>query len=743
MNVRRPQLRASTTIVTAAGVLALVATTGARQSSQAQAPIDFARDVQPLLKERCVECHGPTKQNNGYRLDRRSVALAGVTRPNIVPRSSESSRLFRRVSGPEFGTQMPPDDPLTPAEIDVLKRWIDQGADWPDALANERALPPEEPAVTRVTEKIRMGHGAAALEEIRRAPGTVNGHGPGGSTALMFAALYGDAGLVADLLKAGADPNVRNHAGASALTWALDDIEKVRLLVDRGADVNAVTDFGRVPLTLAAAQAGSIETVKLLLQRGATVNPAALTAASSRGDAGVVRVLIAAGARDDNGAATAAALRSNCGECLEAIAGASKAPALSRGLLAVLPTAAGGHPDAVRQALERGADVNVRDLKSRTPLMLAAISDTLPPASVKLLIERGADVNARDPEGRTALDFARRLGHTTTVDVLVAAGASAKAAADPPLDFVRNNTVRGAVERSLPLLQRTATQFYDKSGCLSCHHNALTAMTVAAARIGGFPVNETSARHELATAVKDIDATREQALQGIVSPGGFVTTTGYILMGLAAEGHKASPATDALVRLLRTTQQPDGRWRSPYRPPTEASEFTATAVSLRGVQLYGSKNRPSDAAAIRAATSWLVSAQPKTTEDLVFRIFGLTWGDAPRAARESATRDLKALQRADGGWAQLPSMQSDAYATGSALVALLEAGTSPTDDAYKRGIVFLLRTQLADGSWYVPTRSHQTQIYFESGFPHGVSQFVSAAATNWATQALVRGGSGR
>jgi hypothetical protein len=99
---------------------------------------------------------------------------------------------------------------------------------------------------------------------------------------------------------------------------------------------------------------------------------------------------------------------------------------------------------------------------------------------------------------------------------------------------------------------------------------------------------------------------------------------------------------------------------------------------------------------------------------------------------------LTATQRADGGWAQLPSMRSDAYATGGALVALFEAGVRPTDDVYRRGVAFLLATQLADGSWYVPTRSHPTQIFIDSGFPHGASQFISAAATNWATLALVR-----
>jgi hypothetical protein len=94
-------------------------------------------------------------------------------------------------------------------------------------------------------------------------------------------------------------------------------------------------------------------------------------------------------------------------------------------------------------------------------------------------------------------------------------------------------------------------------------------------------------------------------------------------------------------------------------------------------------------------------------------------------------------QRTDGGWAQLPTLSSDAYATGQALVALRESGAiTANDPAYKRGAQFLLDTQFADGSWYVKTRALPIQPYFETGFPFGHDQFISAAATNWATQAL-------
>ena len=82
-------------------------------------------------------------------------------------------------------------------------------------------------------------------------------------------------------------------------------------------------------------------------------------------------------------------------------------------------------------------------------------------------------------------------------------------------------------------------------------------------------------------------------------------------------------------------------------------------------------------------------------------------------------------------------MGSDAYATGEALVALRESGASAANErAYRKGLEFLLRTQIDDGSWLVETSAVPIQAYFESGFPYGVNQWISAAATAWATTAL-------
>jgi hypothetical protein len=82
-------------------------------------------------------------------------------------------------------------------------------------------------------------------------------------------------------------------------------------------------------------------------------------------------------------------------------------------------------------------------------------------------------------------------------------------------------------------------------------------------------------------------------------------------------------------------------------------------------------------------------------------------------------------------------LASDAYATGQALYALrIGGGMSPTHETYRKGVSILLQTQLPDGTWLVHTRSYPFQPYFESGFPHGPDQWISSAATSWATLSL-------
>src|SRR5262249_28076647 len=122
--------------------------------------------------------------------------------------------------------------------------------------------------------------------------------------------------------------------------------------------------------------------------------------------------------------------------------------------------------------------------------------------------------------------------------------------------------------------------------------------------------------------------------------------------------------------------------------------------------------------------------------DQSFKLLALVWSKASsqEIAREAAR--LRALQRADGAWAQMPTMATDAYATGQALYALSVAGEPVKGQIYQKGVAYLLRTQLEDGSRFVRSRAFGFQPYFDAGFPHGTDQFISAAATSWAAIAL-------
>lgn len=98
--------------------------------------VDFVRDVQPILADRCYVCHGPDKQQNDLRWDVKAAALrGGLSGPAILPGKSAESRMIHLVAGLEKGLVMPQKgEPLSPEQIGLLRAWIDQGAQWPDGI---------------------------------------------------------------------------------------------------------------------------------------------------------------------------------------------------------------------------------------------------------------------------------------------------------------------------------------------------------------------------------------------------------------------------------------------------------------------------------------------------------------------------------------------------------------------------------------------------------------------------------
>lgn len=732
------------------GICAVALFAGSPRAQQ-PATVDFVRDVQPILREHCYECHGPKQQKNGFRLDRRRDALRGGSQTVIGPGNAEGSKLYQRLIGGQFGRQMPPDGPIASSQVATIKAWIDAGAQWPDAAAGDVRYPPPDRGATMLMRALRAGDRAAFSKSLAANPRAMKRRGSNGATPLMYAVLYGDVDTVRTLLDRGADPNVSDHAGATALIWAIDDVEKAKLLVERGANVNVRTADGRTPLLIAAASAGGTAVTRVLLDRGAdpllkgTGRAGEITPflqSFRSGDPATVRLFLDRGSdvKTADIGALLGGLAAGCEDCVGLVMTQLDKQAIDRALTAVVPP--GPLVGSVPRLLQAGADPNGRDREGRTVLMRAAASDALPEEAVRALIERGADVNATSAAGETALSMARLRGDTPIVKLLLRAGAKDdRPPTANPSNFAPAPSSRAAVERALPLLQQTDVAFLKKSGCVSCHHNSLTAMTVAASRASGIRVDEAIARQQVSETAAYLDRWRDRVLQG-VGIAGSSDTISYILVGLAAEHHPADEATDAMARYIKNQQTSSGAWRIvAHRPPIESSEIELTAMCLRALQVYAPAGRGAEyQPAIDRAAAWIAQAKPVVTEDRVFQLLGLHWSGASAVAIQASARGLIAEQRPDGGWGQLATLESDAYATGQALVSLVQSGAiSVTDPVYARGAQFLMRTQFADGSWFVRTRSLPIQPHFETGFPFGRDQFISAAATNWAAMALALG----
>ncbi len=374
-----------------------------------------------------------------------------------------------------------------------------------------------------------------------------------------------------------------------------------------------------------------------------------------------------------------------------------------------------------RALIAAGANPKVLDRQGNTTLMWAAANENATPQLVEELLKLGVDANAKNQQGETALDWARRRGYTPVLQLLLKSGAS------------QNESLQRAAESAIAVLQKSGPAFVKVSGCVSCHHQSLPQMAIGEANARGLATNREISKQQVAATIAMYKPAREMMMQGFEGIPDTPITVSYGLIGLHAEGYAPDAVTEAMAHVVATMQQSDGSFRSfPARPPQESSDITATALSLRALQLYGK-----DAAArIENAKRWLLGAKAKTSEERNMQLLGLAWaGAAPKDLARHA-KAVEAAQQPDGGWAQLPGLESDAYATGQALYALRRAGVRIESPTYQRGITFLLRTQHSDGSWMVRSRSNPVQVLKESGFPHGRNQWISAAGTAWAAMAL-------
>jgi len=643
-------------------------------------------------------------------------------------------------------------------------------------LSTARLLAAAEPAPAEpaLIAAIRAGD-EAKIGALLQQPAARAGRDAGGNTALHWAAIANDPRLVARLLAAGLDPHATNRTGATPLHYGTGNEQIVRDLLRAGADPNAKSTLGSTPLHAAASRPGAHGSVQRLLDAGAGVDSPRLVSPGSDPSQGVMSTV------------TPLALAINYGDLRSAalLLDRGAAPGGTKGFTPVAAAAFTGHDEWVETLVKHGGQVNfdegflghalnnllytdhrgsvpfliehgadlhqVTSFGERTPPMVwAAYTDTSDLAVARALVAKGVNVNEPTGAGHTALDWALKRGETPLVAYLRSQGAKTsppitrdKAAPEnavPADRTARTALMRESVQRAVDVLQRSsdgflANGFVRKSQCVSCHQQTLPAIAYGRARERGFHLDDASLTRQLRVQQAMFAKGRDYAYELVEPTPDAPSSLGYGLLGLKSVGYAPDEITEAMVWYLVNSQLPDGSFPSfDRRPPMEEGQMIGTAFALGALRQYPQPFKTANLDRTFAkARNWLQKFTPKDPNQQLHRLLGLGWAGAKPAELRKIAREIIAAQRPDGGWAPLPTLASDAWSTGLTLFVLHEVGSlAVNDERYHRGVDFLLRTQFADGSWLVPSRTWPLQPHFDSGFPHGRDQWISAAGTAWA-----------
>ena len=434
--LRRTIMDGSPTLPLFLALACLGSTTFAQTTAPKGSAVQFVRDVVPILRDKCVSCHGPNVQQAGLRLDTRIEMLrGGKSGPALLENDEAKSLLIRRIAGSDAGMQMPPTGALSDKEIESLRAWVREGAPW-DAGASFTKEHEVAPEARGLFEALRRGQLSAIRTILDRDPKLIRAVDENGSTPLILAAYWAGAAEVKELLARGADPNAKNDSGVAALIPATDNLETTRLLVAAGSDVNARTDAGDSALIVAARRAGAARVVAYLLDKRADIlastqdGAMALHRAAESGDVDMLKLLLNRGAdvnaqRKSGRSPLASAVVFGHGAAVRYLLSEGAKPNL--GDVGLNRAVFQGNVEIVKALLEAGAEVKDRG-EPEPILVFACFSYNADPQIVRMLLERGADPAAKSQQGRTPLELARERGYEEVARLLVQAIAQKQAA---------------------------------------------------------------------------------------------------------------------------------------------------------------------------------------------------------------------------------------------------------------------------------------------------------------------------
>ncbi|MGH8135339.1 MAG: VWA domain-containing protein [Steroidobacteraceae bacterium] len=291
---------------------------------------------------------------------------------------------------------------------------------------------------------------------------------------------------------------------------------------------------------------------------------------------------------------------------------------------------------------------------------------------------------------------------------------------------------RDAAQGGLEWLQQAAINWstVGKNECFGCHIHAQALMGQAVAQEQGYRVSMPAMR-----ALTDF-MHKQQKPSGTLGTNHEWTSAVFAAMGFAYAAEASSRTSDpelfkAVDYVLRIQAKDGGIPEEMSDPPVVQGQFMLTGNALVAIDWAAAHSKESKyTEAGKRALTWIATHEPASTQDKVFKIIALMhYGTADQKRTAwSVTEALAAEQQADGGWKEVAATDgSNAFATGQVLYAFKQAGVSIQSPMFKRGVDYLLKTQVRE-----PTPDHGSwkAIHTQSQHPADI------APTMWAVIGL-------
>ena len=299
--------------------------------------------------------------------------------------------------------------------------------------------------------------------------------------------------------------------------------------------------------------------------------------------------------------------------------------------------------------------------------------------------------------------------------------------------------VNATIDRGLAFLAKDALAWKKEHNRASCHHASLVVWATREAKLHGHAVDE-PVLAELTKWLAESGDGKFGLARPASAPKAASPKAIYFALALGVDPKPDEVSQRGLKLLLKTVaaeQTENGSWSTwPQTRPSifGSSDESLTVLATLAVLPVAAAGDDSAKAVRDKAVRWLT--ETKTDDDpqsIALRL--VLWNRLGRPAEEGQplVRRIKESQNADGGWGQAKDMASDAWATGQALYALAHAGVKSDEPAIRRGQVFLIKTQRADGSWPMTSRP------VKPGGEGSKSLIpITGAGSAWAVLGLVR-----